>query len=184
MLLQLNHVEVVYSDVILVLKGINLAVDAGQMAVILGNSAVVNSSSSQLPASGNLDAMRLNWGPYLWMRCYNNGAQFLDRIVGPGVELTKAKQALRSSIFRKQGRLADAAGALDALLAVAPDHVETLMLRASIMETMGNLPEQEQSLKRAFQADPLKAAVPLSSFYLRAGRFDEAAAIADSALQT
>ena len=25
--------------------------------------------------------MRLNWGPYLWMRCYNNGAQFLDRIL-------------------------------------------------------------------------------------------------------
>jgi sugar (pentulose or hexulose) kinase len=58
------------------------AVDAGQMAVILGNSAVVNSSSSQLPATDNLDAMRLNWGPYLWMRCYNNGAQFLDRTIG------------------------------------------------------------------------------------------------------
>ena len=26
--------------------------------------------------------MRLNWQPYLWMRCYNNGAQFLDKIVG------------------------------------------------------------------------------------------------------
>lgn len=59
------------------------AVDAGQMAVILGNSAVVNSSSGELPASGSLDVMRLNWGPYLWMRCFNNGAQFLDRIVGP-----------------------------------------------------------------------------------------------------
>jgi sugar (pentulose or hexulose) kinase len=58
------------------------AVDAGQVAVVLGNSAVVNSSSSILPQSGTLDAMRLNWGPYLWMRCYNNGAQFLDRIVG------------------------------------------------------------------------------------------------------
>jgi sugar (pentulose or hexulose) kinase len=58
------------------------AVDAGQVAVILGNSAVVNSSSAALPASGSLDAMRLNWGPYLWMRCYNNGAQFLDRVVG------------------------------------------------------------------------------------------------------
>lgn len=58
------------------------AVDAGHMAVILGNSAVVNSSSSQLPAAGELDAMRLNWGPYLWMRCYNNGAQFLDRVLG------------------------------------------------------------------------------------------------------
>jgi sugar (pentulose or hexulose) kinase len=58
------------------------AVDAGQMAVVLGNSAVVNSSSAQLPAAGQLDAMRLNWGPYLWMRCFNNGAQFLDRVVG------------------------------------------------------------------------------------------------------
>jgi xylulokinase len=58
------------------------AVDAGQLAIILGNSAVVNSSSDKLPASDALDAMRLNWGPYLWMRCYNNGAQFLDRIVG------------------------------------------------------------------------------------------------------
>jgi len=59
------------------------AVDAGQVAVVLGNSAVVNSSSSKLPSSGSLDAMRLNWGPYLWMRCYNNGAQFLDRVLGP-----------------------------------------------------------------------------------------------------
>jgi sugar (pentulose or hexulose) kinase len=57
------------------------AVDAGQVAVILGNSAVVNSSSSELPRSGTLDAMKLNWGPYLWMRCYSNGAQFLDKIV-------------------------------------------------------------------------------------------------------
>jgi sugar (pentulose or hexulose) kinase len=59
------------------------AVDAGQMAIILGNSAVVNSSFNELPATGSLDVMRLNWGPYLWMRCFNNGAQFLDRIVGP-----------------------------------------------------------------------------------------------------
>jgi sugar (pentulose or hexulose) kinase len=58
------------------------AVDAGQVAVILGNSAVVNSSSRELPRAGNLDAMKLNWGPYLWMRCYSNGAQFLDRIAG------------------------------------------------------------------------------------------------------
>jgi sugar (pentulose or hexulose) kinase len=58
------------------------AVDDGQLAIILGNSAVVNSSSARLPDSGTLDAMRLNWGPYLWMRCYNNGAQFLDTVVG------------------------------------------------------------------------------------------------------
>lgn len=59
------------------------AVDEGQMAIVLGNSAVVNSSSNRLPATDRLDVMKLNWGPFLWMRCYNNGAQFLDPIVGP-----------------------------------------------------------------------------------------------------
>ncbi len=58
------------------------AVDAGQVAIILGNSAVVNSSSAHLPRSGTLDAMKLNWGPYLWMRCYSNGAQFVDTVAG------------------------------------------------------------------------------------------------------
>jgi sugar (pentulose or hexulose) kinase len=72
------------------------AVDAGQVAVILGNSAVVNSSSSKLPSSGTLDAMRLNWGPYLWMRCYNNGAQFLDRILGPRPDWEQLERAARA----------------------------------------------------------------------------------------
>lgn len=72
------------------------AVDAGQVAVILGNSAVVNSSSGKLPASGSLDAMRLNWGPYLWMRCYNNGAQFLDRVIGPNPDWGKLEAAARA----------------------------------------------------------------------------------------
>src|SRR5213078_5332566 len=72
------------------------AVDAGQMAVILGNSAVVNSSSSQLPASGCLDAMCLNGGPSLWMRCYNNGAQFLDRVVGTRPDWDRLEQEGRA----------------------------------------------------------------------------------------
>jgi xylulokinase len=58
------------------------ATEPGQVAIILGNSAVVNSSADAAPTTDNLDAMKLNWGPYLWMRCYSNGAQFLDRVVG------------------------------------------------------------------------------------------------------
>lgn len=72
------------------------AVDAGQMAIVLGNSAVVNSSSAQLPQSGTLDAMRLNWGPYLWMRCYNNGAQFLDRLVGSNPDWERLEREARA----------------------------------------------------------------------------------------
>ncbi|HUT33453.1 MAG TPA: FGGY-family carbohydrate kinase [Planctomycetota bacterium] len=72
------------------------AVDGGQMAVILGNSAVVNSSSRELPARGELDVMALNWGPYLYMRCYNNGAQFLDQVVGPRPDWKALEAAARA----------------------------------------------------------------------------------------
>ncbi len=71
------------------------AVDDGQLAVILGNSAVVNSSSDRIPQSGSLDVMRLNWSPYLWMRCYNNGAQFLDLIVGANPDWAALEAAAR-----------------------------------------------------------------------------------------
>ncbi len=41
--------------------------------------------------------MRLNWGPYLWMRCYNNGAQFLDRVVGRAPDWDKLEAEARAS---------------------------------------------------------------------------------------
>src|SRR5262249_50937166 len=73
--------------------------------IILGNSAVVNSSSSKLPTSGSLDAMRLNWGPYLWMRCYNNGAQFLDRVLGPRPDWEQLERAARACPPRAVGTM-------------------------------------------------------------------------------
>src|SRR5262245_1831412 len=70
------------------------AVSPGQIAIILGNSAVVNSSSAELPKSGTLDVMKLNWdNAYLWMRCYSNGAQFVDKIAGS--DWHKFDQAVR-----------------------------------------------------------------------------------------
>ena len=65
------------------------------MAIILGTSAVVNSSSSAPPKSDKLDAMRLNWGPYLWMRCYNNGAQIVNHVVGPDPDWAALEAAAR-----------------------------------------------------------------------------------------
>jgi sugar (pentulose or hexulose) kinase len=71
------------------------AVDAGQMAVILGTSAVVNASSEKLPSTNHLDAMKLSWGPYLWMRCYSNGSASINRLVGdqPWAELEEKARA-------------------------------------------------------------------------------------------
>ena len=58
---------------------------------------VVNSSAARLPTSGTLDAMRLNWGPYLLMRCYNNGAQFLDRVVGADPDWVRLEALARGA---------------------------------------------------------------------------------------
>jgi sugar (pentulose or hexulose) kinase len=58
------------------------AVDAGQMAVILGNSVVVNSSAKDLPRTDSLDIMALNWTGNLVMRCYTNGAGFFNQVIG------------------------------------------------------------------------------------------------------
>jgi sugar (pentulose or hexulose) kinase len=73
------------------------AVDDGQLAIILGNSAVVNSSSERVPQTGSLDVMRLNWGPYLWMRCFSNGAQFIDPIVGDNPDWKALEEAARQA---------------------------------------------------------------------------------------
>ena len=72
------------------------AVDAGQLAVILGTSAVVNASSATLPATDDLDAMKLNWGPYLWMRCYSNGSASVNRLVG-GRDWAELEEKARSA---------------------------------------------------------------------------------------
>ncbi len=72
------------------------AVDPGQVAVVLGNSAVVNSSGQRPPASGTLDVMRLNWGPYLWMRCYNNGAGLLHHVFGERPDFEALERAARA----------------------------------------------------------------------------------------
>jgi sugar (pentulose or hexulose) kinase len=57
------------------------ATQPGELAIILGTSAVVNSSASAAPSTDALDAMKLGWDDaYLWMRCYSNGAGFAESV--------------------------------------------------------------------------------------------------------
>ncbi|MDO4571467.1 MAG: FGGY-family carbohydrate kinase [Planctomycetia bacterium] len=72
------------------------AVEDGQVAIVLGNSAVVNSSCAKIPNRDiNLDVMALNWGPFLLMRCYSNGAFFIDRVCGSNLDYAQIEQAAR-----------------------------------------------------------------------------------------
>jgi MYXO-CTERM domain-containing protein len=72
------------------------ATEPGHVAIILGNSAVVNSSADFIPEKTLLDVMKLNHGPFLWMRCYSNGAQFLDRVLGGKPDWAALEKAARA----------------------------------------------------------------------------------------
>ncbi|HEY3787447.1 MAG TPA: FGGY-family carbohydrate kinase, partial [Urbifossiella sp.] len=73
------------------------ATNPGELAIILGSSAVVNSSSARAPATDSLDAMKLGWdGAYLWMRCYSNGAQFVESVEPQAVRIAVEREASES----------------------------------------------------------------------------------------
>ncbi|HTA39440.1 MAG TPA: glycosyltransferase [Candidatus Acidoferrales bacterium] len=108
----------------------------------------------------------------------------LDRLDVSESDRLRAREALRSAIYRKQGRLDDAIRAIDALLAADPSHVDSLLLRAGMLETLGRLDEQEETLRRAYEYDRQRVAIPLSSLYLRTKRYDEAARVAEDAMKT
>jgi glycosyltransferase involved in cell wall biosynthesis len=109
--------------------------------------------------------------------------RLLDALDSSSGDLAKARDALRSAIYRKQGRLDDAIHALDGLLSTDPAHVDSLLLKASMLETQGRFDEQETALRDAYGYEPARCAVPLSSFYLRMKRYDDAARIADEAMK-
>jgi glycosyltransferase involved in cell wall biosynthesis/Flp pilus assembly protein TadD len=145
--------------------------------------AIARAGSERYPGDENLRYA-------LAFAAFRNGdagtaIELVERTVAEnGSELAKAKEALRSAIFRSQGRVTEAIDALDALLAMEPQHYDSLSMRASLLETQGRFDEQEQSLQRAYESDAQRGAVPLSSFYLRAGRYEDAARVAGEALQT
>ena len=73
--------------------------------------------------------MRLNWGPYLWMRCYNNGAQFLDQVVGAQAGLADARS--RRPATSRRGCERDRGAAVRLPGAVARRDPEALRLAAA-----------------------------------------------------
>jgi xylulokinase len=91
------------------------AVDHGEMAVILGTSIVVNLAYNTLIASPGIDVMRLNWGPYLLMCCFNSGAEFIESIVGTQPNFPRLEKLARAAGV--------GAGGVDVLPFLAPEPV-------------------------------------------------------------
>jgi len=107
----------------------------------------------------------------------------LDRIREGNAQIIAAMFTLRSSVLRSLGRIAEARDCADRATAVDAGWTDAWMLKATLAQESGDDAECESSLRRAFALDSKRAALSLSSFYLQRGRLQDAAAVADTALQ-
>ncbi len=106
----------------------------------------------------------------------------LEAMAYDGSEVASAAVMLRAGILRDAGRTGDAAAVLDDAIARGGDLPALWIARAAVMESADAIDEQEAALRRAFECDPERAALPLASFLLAHGRLDEAAKVADRSL--
>jgi tetratricopeptide (TPR) repeat protein len=107
----------------------------------------------------------------------------IGRIAEGSEPLLVAAFTLQATLLQAAGRDDEALIALDRVLQIDPKALDALMLRAKIMEVRGADLEYERMLKRVFEIDKQRVAVELASYYLRTNRYDDAAKVADEALQ-
>lgn len=105
----------------------------------------------------------------------NEALAHLEAIVYDGSEVASAAAMLRAGILRDAERTSEAAAVLDDAIARGGDLPALWIARASVMESAGAIDEQEAALRRAFELDPERSALPLASFLLAHGRLEEAA---------
>ncbi len=89
---------------------------------------------------------------------------------------------LRATILHSLDRDDEALGAVEKILAVAPAHTGALRLKSSIAEARNDLVRAEDALASIAQTDGARGAVELAAFFLRQGRFEEAARVAENAI--
>ena len=91
---------------------------------------------------------------------------------------------LRAKILHELSRGDEAVASVEAVLAAEPSHPEALSLKATLAEERGDHERAEAALRTLLAADARRGAMELAAFFLRRGRFDEAARVADAALQS
>lgn len=112
------------------------------------------------------------------------GEAHLRRITAADAAVYPAAELLLAAGARERGDADEAVAAVSRLLAVQPKNRDGLALRASLEEARGNLKEAERALHDLFGLDRERGGVELAGFLMRAGRFAEAAQIAERALKT
>jgi tetratricopeptide (TPR) repeat protein len=90
---------------------------------------------------------------------------------------------LRALLLRKVGNLESALDVLQGILTWKPGQADALILRGHVFVELGRVADAETAFQEAMVHDVSRAALELAGLYLRQGRFDEAQAVADMALQ-
>jgi tetratricopeptide (TPR) repeat protein len=93
-------------------------------------------------------------------------------------------QFLRAIVLGDLGRLDEALAAVDGVIAVAPDQVDAHLARFRFSEALGLEAQAEATLRAALHVGDARVAAELATWLLRKGRFVEAQAVAECALQT
>lgn len=106
----------------------------------------------------------------------------LAQIDAADPEVSLTARYLRALLLERSGRPAEAIEMLDHLLDLDPTHPDALFLKAQLQERIEDAAGAEVTLFAAQERGGLRAGRELASFYLRQGRYADAANAADLAL--
>jgi tetratricopeptide (TPR) repeat protein len=107
----------------------------------------------------------------------------LDRVATITSPVYLPALALRARLYRAENRADEAVGAVEQILALDARNVDALLIKASLAEERGDMVVAEASLRDVAMIDSQRGAIELGTLFMRLGRFEEAARIADAALQ-
>lgn len=107
----------------------------------------------------------------------------LSMISTPETPVYVPALALRANVLRSLNRADEAAAIVEQILAIDQVNMDGLVMKAALAEEREDLVRAEEALRELAMINAQRGAVELSTFLMRHGRFEEAARIADAALQ-
>lgn len=102
--------------------------------------------------------------------------------IGRDVPVYDRAQYLRALLLRELTRFDESLEALDRVAQLTGPHVDSLLLRASVLERAGRKGEAEAAFREALPLEKKRASIELAAFYLREGRAMDAKRVAEEAL--
>lgn len=124
---------------------------------------------------GNASALHA-LGGYYWSTDQAKAAEMYRQALQAGGLAPFFEQIAIARIAFVEGRLEDAATALEAAISIQPDHAEANQLLGTVLNRLGRLPEAVVALQRAADSSPTSfwPWIELGKIYLETGDYPEA----------